>query len=152
MDSERSDDRMSRRTVMGTAAATVVTTSAAARQPRVKGPRVWLDMDQKELDDAYDQSVYAPNRNKMRRRRPANSELVRARLGAPTRVAYGSTPIEMLDLYRTSAPNAPVAVFVHGGAWRANNAHDSAYAAENLVRAGAHFIVLDFVNGTATGG
>src|SRR5690349_16855439 len=28
---------------------------------RQKGPRVWLDMDQKELDDAYDQAVYAPN-------------------------------------------------------------------------------------------
>lgn len=26
--------------------------------PRVKGPQVWLDMDQKELDDAYDQSVW----------------------------------------------------------------------------------------------
>ncbi len=29
--------------------------------PRVKGPPVWLDLDQKELDDAYDQSEYAPN-------------------------------------------------------------------------------------------
>jgi arylformamidase len=153
MDSERSEDRMSRRTVMGAAAAaTVVTTSAAAQQPRVKGPRVWLDMDQKELDDAYDQAVYAPNRDQMSKRRAANSELIRARLGVPKRVAYGSTPIEMLDLYRTNAPNAPVAVFVHGGAWRANNAHDSAYGAENLVRAGAHFIVLDFVNVTETGG
>jgi len=28
---------------------------------RAKGPPVWLDMDQKELDDAYDQFVYAPN-------------------------------------------------------------------------------------------
>jgi hypothetical protein len=32
-----------------------------APAPRAKGPLVWLDMDQKELDDAYTQSAYAPN-------------------------------------------------------------------------------------------
>ena len=34
-----------------------------AESARVKGPLVWLDMDQKELDDAYDQAVYAPISN-----------------------------------------------------------------------------------------
>ncbi len=28
--------------------------------PREKSPLVWLDMDQAELDDAYDQTAYAP--------------------------------------------------------------------------------------------
>src|SRR5467141_2324225 len=95
MDSDRSEgDLMSRRTVIGAAAVTVVSTGAAAQQaaPRPKGPRVWLDMDQKELDDAYDQSVYAPNRDQLNRRRASESELVRARLGAPRRVGYGATP------------------------------------------------------------
>ena len=122
-------------------------------QPRTKGPLVWLDMDQKELDDAYDQSAYAPNRDQLNKRRASNSELVRARLGAPKRIAYGTTANEMLDIYAAAAaPNAPVAVFVHGGAWRGNYAKDSAYGAETLVRAGAHFLVLDFVNVTETGG
>lgn len=152
MDSERNGgEGMSRRTMMGAAAASVVTGSAAG-QPRAKGPRVWLDMDQKELDDAYDQSAYAPNRDQLSRRRASNSELVRARLGAPKRLAYGPTANEMLDIYATAAANAPIAVFIHGGAWRANNARDSAYGAETLVRAGAHFVVLDFVNVTETGG
>jgi len=109
MDSDRSEeDLMSRRTVIGAAAATVVSTGAAAQEaaPRPKGPRVWLDMDQKELDDAYDQSVYAPNRDQLNRRRASESELVRARLGAPRRVAYGATPHEMLDIYATRNGNA----------------------------------------------
>ncbi len=155
MDSDRSDgDLMSRRTVVGAAAATVVSTGAAAQQaaPRPKGPRVWLDMDQKELDDAYDQSVYAPNRDQMSKRRASNSELVRERLGAPKRVAYGATPHEMLDIYPTPIGNAPVAVFVHGGAWRGSYAKDSAYGAETFVRAGAHFLVLDFINVIESGG
>src|SRR5229473_157778 len=155
MDSDRSEgDLMSRRTVIGAAAATVVSTGAAAQQaaPRPKGPRVWLDMDQKELDDAYDQSVYAPNRDQLNKRRASESELVRARLGAPRRVAYGATPHEMLDIYATRNGNAPIAIFVHGGAWRAGRAKDSAYGAETFVRAGAHFLVPDFINAIESGG
>jgi arylformamidase len=154
MDTERTEgDRMSRRTVMGAAAATMVSGGAAAQPaPHPKGPRVWLDMDQKELDDAYDQEVYAPNRDQLSKRRASNSELVRARLGAPKRVAYGPTPTEMLDIFTTRVPNAPVAVFVHGGAWRGNYAKDSAYGAETFVRAGAHFVVLDFINVLESGG
>src|SRR5215469_13905891 len=122
MDSDRSegDLTMSRRTVIGAAAATVVSTGAAAQQasPRPKGPRVWLDMDQKELDDAYDQAVYAPNRDQVLKRCTRNSELTRERLGPPRRFAYGPTAIEGLDVFTTKGANAPVNVFVHGGAWR----------------------------------
>jgi arylformamidase len=153
MDSDHSDGNlMSRRTIIGAAAATVGAAGVAAAEPRVKGPRVWLDMDQKELDDAYDQSVYAPNRDQMNRRRASESERMRARLGSPKRVAYGTTPHEMLDIYPAHNPNAPVVVFVHGGAWRAGAAHDSAYGAEPFVRAGAHFVVLDFINVMESGG
>jgi hypothetical protein len=37
--------------------------TAPKEAPRVKGPIVWLDRDQRELDDAYDQLGYAPNRD-----------------------------------------------------------------------------------------
>ena len=61
--------------------------AAPAQQvPRVKGPRVWLDMDQKELDDAYDQSVYAPNQRQIMGRYVTNSGAARARLGPPLRL------------------------------------------------------------------
>jgi arylformamidase len=90
MDSDPSEgELMSRRPVIGDATASAVSTGGAAQQaaPRAKGPRVWLDMDQKELDDAYDQLVYAPNRDQLNSRRACESELVRRRVGAPTRVA-----------------------------------------------------------------
>jgi len=118
---------------------------------RVKGPPVWLDMDQKELDDSYDQRVYAANMRQVLARTHRNSELVRERLGAK-RLAYGPTPIEALDLYPTKAPNAPISVYIHGGAWRAEVAKDNAAQAEMLVNAGAHLAVLDFNNVIETGG
>ena len=119
--------------------------------PRVKGPRVWLDMDQKELDDAYDQSVWAPNQSHVSKRRAAWSEAIRARVKSD-RVAYGPTEIEKLDIYKTTRWNAPIRIFLHGGAWRGGSAKDSAYPAEMFVSAGAHYVAVDFVSVDNAGG
>jgi arylformamidase len=109
-------------------------------------------MDQQELDDAYDQLVYAPNRDHILKRCIRNSEIVRERLGAPKRFAYGAGPMEALDVFTTKAANAPVNVFVHGGAWRTGLAANYAYAAEMFVNANAHHVVLDFNNVLETNG
>src|SRR6186997_2154901 len=97
----------------------------AAKVQEAKGPLVWLDMDQKALDDAYDQFVYAPNRDQVHKRNMFNSDRVRARLGEPKRHAYGSKPMEQLDLFSplpVPPPHAgegreggaPINVFIHG--------------------------------------
>jgi arylformamidase len=132
-------------------AVTVAAGPALAQQPaplqpspRVKGPLVWLDMDQKALDDAYDQSVWASNRPQIFGRYATNSEGVRARFGAPQRHAYGQTAIEALDVYLTKRPNAPINIFIHGGAWRDQVAKDWAFPAELFVHSGAHYVVPDF--------
>ncbi len=111
---------------------------------RPRGPLVWLDMDQKQLDDAYDQTVYASNQPLLAARRKAASESLLKRF-PPERAAYGATQVEQLDLYKTQRPNAPIQIFVHGGAWRNGSAKDFAFPAEMLMTAGAHFAVLDFV-------
>jgi arylformamidase len=125
-----------------------MTPTAAAQ--RAKGPLVWLDMDQQALDDAYDQVVYAPNRDQVHKRNQFNSDRVRTRLGAPNRLPYGKKPIEQLDVFVTNKPNAPIMVFIHGGAWRQRAVKDYAFMAEMYVRAGAHWVGLDFdgVEGT----
>ena len=106
--------------------------------------KVWLDMTQAELDAAYDQNAYAPNREQILARNASNSERARARLGAPKRYAYGPTPIEGLDVYPTRRAAAPINVFIHGGAWRASVAKNNAIAAELFVNAGVHYVVPDF--------
>ena len=133
--------------------------TAAATAQRATGPIVWLDMDQQALDDAYDQLVYAPNRDQLTQRRIINSAATRKRIGDPLRFAYGPTPIEALDVFRAApAPGAkaidktPVAIFVHGGAWRTGSASDYSFVAEPFVRAGGNFVVLDFVTVDDTAG
>ena len=64
-----------------------------------KGPAVWLDLDQRELDDAYNQAKYASNRDQIVARYATNSALVRSRIGEPRRASYGPSSIETLDIY-----------------------------------------------------
>jgi arylformamidase len=138
------------------ASAAIAAGASASAQPvapaRVKGPPVWFDMDQKALDDAYTQAVYAPNAAQVVARCHRNSELARERLGVPKRLPYGPTPIEALDFYATKAANAPINVYVHGGGWRSEFAKHNAAQAEMLVNAGAHLAVLDFNSVIETGG
>jgi arylformamidase len=109
-----------------------------------QGPAVFLDYDQAALDAAYDQAVYAPNREQLIRRRICDSALARRRIGEPERVAYGPGEIEQLDIYRAAGAAAPVFVFIHGGAWRSGRAQDYAGPAEMFLAAGAHYVVPDF--------
>jgi arylformamidase len=119
---------------------------AAAAAARAKGPIVWLDMDQEELDNAYDQSVYAPNQPLVHARLAAANARARARLGAPQRFKYGATEIESVDVYRTAKPNAPINVYIHGGAWRNGRSADFALNAEPVVNAGGNSVIVDFNN------
>jgi arylformamidase len=117
--------------------------AALAASPAL-AQKVFLDYDQAALDAAYDQSKYAPNLQQVVKRYGTNSEMTRSRIGAARRLAYGGAAIEQLDIYRTDRPNAPVMVFIHGGAWRSGLAKDYAFPAEMFLRAGAHFVVPDF--------
>src|SRR5215467_2520528 len=141
---------ISRRTMLAAAAAMGASRAFAEEcrigpPPHQKGPLVWMDMDQVELDAAYDQAFYAPLRLEIIKRLGSISEAVRNRIGEPMRESYGATAVERLDVYRTKRPRAPIFVFIHGGAWLGGEAKNYAFPAELFVNAGAHYVALDFV-------
>jgi len=117
-----------------------------------KAPKVWLDMDQQALDDAYTQAAYAPNRDQILGRFATNSEIARRRLGQPKRFSYGPSAVEGVDVFVTKKAKAPINVFIHGGAWRGGEAKNYAAAAETFVHAGAHYVVPDFINALESDG
>jgi arylformamidase len=147
---------MTRRTLLGVVGLGALGPARAARSAqapaRAKGPRVWLDLDQQELDAAYDQRVWAPNQAEVQARYASASEAARARLGPPRSFKYGKTTIERLDVFTTDRPDAPIHLFVHGGAWRGGAAKDYAFLAELFVRAGAHLAIPDFTTVQDAGG
>jgi arylformamidase len=145
--------RLDRRTILAGISAGLAATGAgaalaqqAATAVPEKGPVVWLDMDQKQLDDAYNQSKYAPNFLQVIDRYASNSNAMRSRLGEPKRFNYGPTPIEKLEVYATKRPNAPIHIHIHGGAWHQFPASNYAFPAEMLVNAGAHYVLPDFIS------
>src|SRR5215813_11515792 len=125
-------ERITRRVLLGAAGLAAAAPALAEEcrigpPPHEKGPLVWMDYDQVELDAAYDQLQYAPLMGKNVKRLASLSEEVRIRLGQPMRRQYGQTAIEQLDIYRTKRPNAPVFVFIHGGAWLGGEAKNAAF-------------------------
>ncbi|MGI8526532.1 MAG: alpha/beta hydrolase [Pseudolabrys sp.] len=143
--------------ISGVAAAFGATAAQAETCPigppaHAEGPHVWIDMDQAELDAAYDQSFYAPLLRQTLKRYVSSSMEVRARAGEPKRMSYGPTAVEALDIFTTKKPNAPIFVFIHGGAWRSGESKDYAFPAEMFVNAGAHYIALDFASVDAAKG
>ena len=158
------DTRISRRALFEGALATATVTAARPElagqlqthmppgvAPKAKGPIVFLDYDKDEIDAAYDQSLWANVAEVARRIAQKNAAAV-ARLGPPRRLAYGPTEIEKVDVYTTRKRNAPINIFIHGGAWRAGTSAASAYLSETFVDSGAHFVAVGFSNVIETNG
>lgn len=152
-----SRNAISRRTMLATTVA-MAATPALAEGCQVgppqhrKGPLVFMDYDQLELDASYDQAYYEPLIAQVANRLASNSEATRARIGEPQRAAYGETEIEKLDIYRTDRTNAPIFVFIHGGNWFLGSAKQHGFSAEMFINAGAHYVALDFVSVKDVGG
>jgi arylformamidase len=154
-------DHMTRRSlVAGVAAGTfaLATDPASAQRcppnppARTKGPLIWMNMDQQDIDESYDQSVYAFNGRSVQGRQAVNNGIAMAKIGKPERHAYGPTPIEGVDIWKAKRPNAPVLVFIHGGGWRGGRSSDFALYAEPFTKAGAHFVSVDFASVRDTNG
>ena len=151
---------ISRRTlVAGAAAGTLALAAdpvAAQRCPpavaRTKGPAIFRDLDQLDIDEGYDNDVYAFNSKTINERRVFNNRIAQSVLGKPERVKYGPAEIERVDIYKAKQPNAPVMIFIHGGSWRGGRAEQFTVYAEPFVKAGANFVVIDFTNVGETDG
>ena len=105
--------------------------------------KVFLEYDQKALDDQYEQRVWVPHADEIIRRYTEKSDLVRAKLGEPRVERYGPTAPETLDIYGSGKI---AFVFVHGGAWRRQSSREQAFPAEPIVAAGAAYVALNFAN------
>lgn len=105
---------------------------------------IFLHYTQAELDDAYDQRVWARDAAGTMARLSAAGETVRGRIAHAADLTYGPGPGERLDWFHAAGPNAPIHFHVHGGAWRILTKHDAAFAAPAFVTAGMHHVVPDF--------
>ncbi|MDH7796297.1 MULTISPECIES: alpha/beta hydrolase [unclassified Beijerinckia] len=105
---------------------------------------VFLGYDQKAVDDAYDQTKWAPNAREMVARYATDSAEVRKKY-PPKTERYGDSEVENLDIFAPQgAQDLPVMVFIHGGAWRSLSKDDTSGPAPTFVDNGCIFIALNF--------
>jgi len=116
-------------------------------------PKVYLDYTQAELDAAYDQRIWASNREEIVAWYGKESAKVRARLDHRRSVPYGKGEDETLDIFPAkpkagseSTSLAPVHVHVHGGRWTLFSKDEESFIAPTFVNAGAACVVIDFSN------
>ncbi len=113
--------------------------------------KVYLDYTQAELDAAYDQRVYAPNREEIVAWYGAEGARVRARLEMRRSVPYGAGEDETLDIFPAKSGSestfgAPVHIHIHGGRWTLFTKDEESFLAPTFVSAGAACVVPDFSN------
>ena len=159
LNDSRVSDHFTRRALVATATAGTLALAAAPASaqrcapatPRTKGPLVFRDMDQQDLDEAFDPSLNAFNSQTVNQRSTALDIAARGRLGAPLAAAYGTLQIERVLVYRTKSANAPILMYFHDGNWTQGVARYAAIA-EVAVKAGAHFADVDFSGVNDVGG
>jgi arylformamidase len=148
---------ITRRVMLGTAASAIAAPALAQScqigvPKREKGPLVFMEYDQFELDIAYKQEYYEPMGRRVLDRLYFTSGDARDHVGEPLRQLYGESEVETLDIYRTDRAKAPIFVFIHGGTWRSGSAWEYGYPAELFVKAGAHYVAIDFASVTDVNG
>lgn len=128
-----------------------MTDPKVAAMPAEAARKVYLDYTQAELDAAYDQRVYAPNREEIVAWYGAEGARVRARLEMRRSVPYGNGEDETLDIFPAksgseSHSGAPVHIHIHGGRWTLFTKDEESFIAPTFVSAGAACVVPDFSN------
>ncbi|MFA7430257.1 MAG: alpha/beta hydrolase [Rhodospirillaceae bacterium] len=74
----------------------------------------------------------------------ARSQAVRAKCTDCLDIAYGPGKREVLDFFPAMTPDAPLALYLHGGYWQWNDKAGFSFLAESLVRAGFSTAIANY--------
>lgn len=105
---------------------------------------VYGGYDQDALDLQYDNRRAFPDYERALALCSSLSERARGELPCRLDVAYGDSPLENLDIFRTGASDAPTWIFIHGGYWRRLDKSDFSYIADPLTAAGVSMVAVNY--------
>src|SRR4029079_4672639 len=104
----------------------------------------WREMTPDEIRCQFDMRVAVPTGQDFVARYGARSEAARRRLKAVRDLRYGLGQRQLLDIFPAAQPNAPLAMFWHGGGWRYQSKDHFSYVAEPLVAAGVTTVLVGY--------
>jgi acetyl esterase/lipase len=103
----------------------------------------WRAMAPGQVDWEFNPRTHTPTWQGELAWRIAASEAAREALPAPEAWRYGSDLRQEVDVY-LAGPDAPMFVFVHGGAWRAGEKRDFAFLVPALIASGVSAALIGY--------
>ena len=97
-----------------------------------------------ELDYQYNPRVAVPDYPRLAQERAQASRKVRASLKSWLDVPYGDSPRQVVDIFPTDRPKAPVLIYIHGGYWRGGSKDDNCHFVETFVKRGATVVLVEY--------
>ena len=109
--------------------------------------KVFLDYTQEELDWQYDHSKRFPDTGLFQKERGDASAAAQKKVKGLLNVPYGDDPREVVDIFPVEeTENAPVIIFMHGGAWTRGSKEGYSFPATEFVPRGVTWIATEFTN------
>ena len=104
----------------------------------------FLGYDKIELDAQYNLRAVVEEYEAYFEDWGRRSQQTRRQLSSELNVAYGSHPLETMDIFFSGQPNAPLLVFIHGGYWQGLDKNQFSHIADGFVHAGVATAVLNY--------
>jgi arylformamidase len=98
---------------------------------------------QSEIDAQYNAGAGVPDFVDWMAWYQRTSEQTRRQLSGETH-RFGPTVSEYAEVYPAASPGAPIALFIHGGYWRAGSARDFSFVASGLQARGFCVVVSNY--------
>lgn len=105
---------------------------------------VFLSYTQEELDKNYTQTSWALNSKQIIDRMKKRSTEFRDEVKTFSELSYGKSSIERFAFFKAKRKNAPLVIFIHGGAWKSGKAEDYSYVAKPFIDNNINVAILDF--------
>jgi arylformamidase len=108
-------------------------------------PIVYKGMTANQLTEAYDDYRAIPNFDALLAGNRERAQTVKTRLNPTLDIAYGSEPIQKLDIYAPkNLQKMPVIISIHGGGWTMGSKNPWAIPAETLMSKGILSVSIDY--------
>jgi arylformamidase len=108
------------------------------------GAVVYKGFRKEEMEQHFDPRTTVKDHQRWAEERAAASRDNRGRLKSWLNVPYGDSPRQVMDIFPSEKPNAPVLVHIHGGYWVGGGKDHNCHFADLFGRAGVTVALLEY--------
>jgi arylformamidase len=105
---------------------------------------VYKGFGKEELERQFDPRTAVPDHQRWAEEREAASRDNRGRLKSWLNVPYGNSPRQVIDIFPSEKPDAPVLVHIHGGYWMRGGKDHNSHFVDLFGRAGVTVALVEY--------